>query len=60
MKEPECRVSVFVTTYNHKNYIRQCLDSMINQKTDFPFEIIVRDDCSTDGTSDIVREYGEK
>ena len=58
--EKDCRVSVFVTTYNHKNYIRQCLDSMIAQKTDFFFEIIVRDDASTDGTSDIVREYGER
>lgn len=53
-------VSVLCTTYNHKNYIRQCLDSMVGQKTDFPFEIIVRDDCSTDGTSDIIREYAEK
>lgn len=60
MKEQECRVSVFVTTYNHEKYIRQCLDSMVSQKTDFPFEIIVRDDASTDSTSDIVREYGEK
>ena len=56
MKEPECRVSVLVTTYNHEKYIRQCLDSMTGQKTDFPFEIIVRDDCSTDGTGDIIRE----
>ncbi len=59
-REYECRVSVLCTTYNHEKYIRQCLDSMVSQKTDFPFEIIVRDDCSTDGTSDIVREYGEK
>ena len=60
MKEPDCRVSVLVTTYNHEKYIRQCLDSMISQKTDFSFEIIVRDDCSTDGTGDIIREYGKK
>ena len=58
--ETECRVSVLCTTYNHEKYIRQCLDSMVGQKTDFPFEIIVRDDCSTDGTGDIIREYGEK
>ena len=56
----ECLVSVLVTTYNHERYIRQCLDSMLAQKTDFPFEIIVRDDCSTDGTGDIIREYAEK
>ena len=59
-REYECLVSVLCTTYNHEKYIRQCLDSMVGQKTDFPFEIIVRDDCSTDSTGDIIREYGEK
>ncbi len=55
-----CMVSVFCTTYNHKKYISRCLDSLVNQKTSFPYEIIVRDDASTDGTSDIVRAYHEK
>ena len=59
-REYECLVSVLCTTYNHEKYIRQCLDSMVSQKTDFPFEIIVRDDCSTDTTGSIIREYGEK
>ena len=59
-REYECLVSVLCTTYNHEKYIRQCLDSMVSQKTDFPFEIIVRDDCSTDSTGSIIREYGEK
>lgn len=53
----ECMVSVFCTTYNQKKYITRCLDSLTGQKTDFAYEIIVRDDASTDGTSDIVREY---
>lgn len=48
------------TTYNHEKYIRQCLDSMVGQQTEYPFEIIVRDDASTDGTSDIIREFGGK
>ena len=56
----ECMVSVFCTTYNHKKYISRCLDSLANQKTPFFYEIIVRDDASTDGTSDIVREYAER
>ena len=55
-----CMVSVFCTTYNQKKYIAKCLESMVNQKTNFPYEIIVRDDASTDGTSDIVREFGAK
>lgn len=54
------KVSVCVITYNHAPYIRRCLDSLIMQQTDFPYEIIVNDDCSTDGTTDILREYEAK
>lgn len=50
-------VTVLCITYNHQNYIRRCLDSMICQKTNFAFEIIVHDDASTDGTQDIILEY---
>lgn len=50
-------VSIVCDTYNHAPYIRDALDGFLMQKTDFPFEIIVHDDASTDGTADIVREY---
>ena len=53
-------VSVVCTTYNHEAYIRQCLDGFIMQKTDFPFEIIVHDDASTDSTVSIIKEYEDK
>jgi glycosyltransferase involved in cell wall biosynthesis len=53
-------VRVFVATYNQAKYIRDCLNGILMQKTDFPFEICIYDDCSTDGTSDIAREYAEK
>lgn len=53
-------VSVFCVTYNHERYIRQCLDSIISQKTNFDFELIVHDDASTDGTSAIIKEYSER
>ncbi len=53
-------VSVICLVYNMKDYLRQALDSILMQKTDFPFEIVIHDDASTDGSTDIVREYAEK
>ena len=53
-------VSICSITYNHAPYIRQCLDGMLMQQTNFAFEIIINDDCSTDGTTEIIREYAEK
>lgn len=54
------KVSVICVTYNHEKYIRQALDSILIQKTDFPFEILIGEDCSTDGTKDILQEYERK
>lgn len=51
------KVSVCVVTYNQAPYIAKCLQSLVTQETTFPFEIIVGDDASTDGTSDIVRRF---
>lgn len=54
------KVSVCVVTYNQEKYIRQCLQSIVDQNTDFDFEVIVGDDCSTDGTRAIVSEFAER
>ncbi len=53
-------VSICCLTYNHKNYIIQALDSFLQQKTNFEFEILIHDDASKDGTMDIIREYEVK
>ena len=53
-------VTIRCLTYNHEQYIRQCLDGFVMQKTNFRFEAIVHDDASTDGTVEIIREYAEK
>ena len=53
-------VSMCCIAYNHEKFIAQTLDSMLIQETDFPFEIIIRDDCSTDNTRIIIQDYAEK
>lgn len=53
-------VSIICCAYNHEPYIRQCLDGFIMQETNFPFEVLIHDDASTDRTADIIREYETK
>lgn len=53
-------VSVCVQTYNHENYIVKCLESILMQKTNFPFEIILGEDLSSDKTREICIEYKDK
>jgi glycosyltransferase involved in cell wall biosynthesis len=49
-----------MVTYNHEKFIAQAIESVLMQKTDFPFELLIGEDCSTDGTREIVREYSRK
>ncbi len=56
----DIKVSVCCPVYNHEPYLRKMLDSLVCQKTDFKFEIIVSDDCSSDLSRDILKEYDEK
>ena len=53
-------VSICVQTYQHANYIEQCLESIIKQRTNFHFEIILGEDESNDGTREICIEYARK
>jgi len=50
-------VSVVITTYDHEKYIAQAIDSVLMQKVDFKYEIIIHDDASTDSTVKIIKEY---
>ena len=51
------KVSVCVLAFNHASYVRQCLQSIVDQETNFDFEVIVAEDCSEDGTREIVKEF---
>lgn len=54
------KVSVTVITYNHENFIRQALDSVLMQEVAFDYEIVIGEDCSTDNTRKILLDYQEQ
>jgi len=60
MSNKPVKVSVTVVTYNQVNYIGECLESIVTQQTNFPFEVIVGDDCSTDGAVEVIKQYAAK
>jgi glycosyltransferase involved in cell wall biosynthesis len=53
------KLTVLVISYNHEPFICQALDSVLAQQTDFDFEILICEDCSTDATRQIVQQYAE-
>ncbi len=53
-------VSVCMTTYNHEAYIRQAIEGVLAQRTSFGVELVVGEDCSTDLTAAVCREYAER
>lgn len=54
------KVSIVTITYNQEKYIAQALESFVMQDAKFSFEVIVADDCSTDKTPSIIKEYARK
>jgi len=54
------KVSAAITAYNHERFIGEAIEGFLIQKTDFPCELVIIDDCSTDGTREIIRAYWEK
>ncbi|WP_049946053.1 glycosyltransferase [Butyrivibrio sp. WCD2001] len=58
--DEKIKVSVIVATYNQEKYIGHTLESVVSQNVDFKYEVLVGEDCSTDSTSRIVKEYASK
>ena len=54
------KVSVCMITYNHEKFISQAIESVLMQKTDFEYELVIGEDYSTDSTREIVKQYAEK
>ena len=54
------KVSILCHTYNQQSYLEDALRGFLIQKTSFPFEVILHDDASTDGTQDIINDYAIK
>jgi glycosyltransferase involved in cell wall biosynthesis len=53
-------VDVAIVTYNHEKYIAQAIESVLMQKTDFKVRMIIGDDCSSDKTQEIIKEFSQK
>src|SRR5690606_30550733 len=53
-------VSICCITYNHVHFVRDALEGFLMQKTNFPIEILIHDDASTDGTEELIRDYEVK
>jgi glycosyltransferase involved in cell wall biosynthesis len=53
-------VDVFMPTYNHEPYLAQAIESVLAQKTDFEYRLNIADDCSTDGSQALIKQYGQQ
>lgn len=56
----EIKVSIYCLSYNHAQYLTQTIESIVTQKTNFRFELVIHDDASTDGSDQIILNYQEK
>src|SRR5258705_282442 len=53
-------VDVNLVTYNHEKYVARAIESVLEQKTNFDYRLIIGDDCSTDNTQSIIRQYAQQ
>lgn len=56
-EKDEVIVSIFMITYNHEKYIKEAIESILEQKTNFVYELVIGEDCSIDNTREILKEY---
>lgn len=60
INKKEINLSIIIPCYNVEKYVKECIESVLNQKTNFKYEIILIKDGSKDGTLNVLREYGDK
>lgn len=60
MKENKPIVAIRTLVYNHENFLSDYFEGIIMQQTNFPFIAVIHDDCSTDGSAKIIRDYAAK
>ena len=60
MPSRDIKISVCIVSYNQAKYIAECLQSVLDQETHYGYEIIIGDDCSTDGTRQIIEEFRQR
>ena len=60
MENRNSTVSCYLGTYNQAPYVEQAIDSILMQKTSFSYDLLIADDCSTDGTQEIIKSYAER
>ena len=59
-KQEEPMLSVVIISYKQAKYIKEAIDSVLMQKVNFKYELLLADDCSKDGTLEIIKEYEKK
>lgn len=59
-KYPDCLIVIRCSTYNHEKFIEDAIIGFLSQVTEFPFKIYIHDDCSTDNTASIIKQYEDK
>ncbi|MBP9989760.1 MAG: glycosyltransferase [Oscillospiraceae bacterium] len=60
MRDNQVELSISITVYNHENYLEKLFDSILCQKVNFNYEVVIGEDCSTDNSREIIRRYAQK